>query len=548
MNSKFLTTIKAIHYAYPVFTFLSFLISFIISVCTLKARKFCVDKEVLSRKAILGLISGVIFIYLSEAFALTLRGNVTGKYPDEDQIVYLVASAVSFGTQSLVLLDNKLLVCYPYYITWAIGFIVEITLIVLILFHTFDYLLIAGHIIRICFFILLLLLSLYCYTRKSQTKCDGIDVERQSLLKKSLSARSTGSETSSNDSYGSTAPDSSESVGSESSSTSEDSYLAQQLKDQEAINKRLKENGDWVTYIKAFTIFVPYLWPFHNKALQLRAFLVVLCLFASNALNVFVPRQMGIMVDCLTKYAQGDYNQNIWIPAIIYSVLRYVSGESGIGWLRRWLWIPIEHYSYKALCTASHSHILSLSSDFHDAKSSSDLTQAVYGGRSVTELVETFCFQVVPMFLDLTAAFIYLCSQFGSYMGLILAITVVTYLYTTTKLYAKRVEKRRQYITNFRREWSISQESLDGWKTASLFNMIPHEKHRYESAVQDHLKTKKIFEFSTQLVSASQGLIMAVGLLAALSLGIYQVVHENRSTGQFTTLLVYWSQLYSKSS
>ena len=33
--------------------------------------------------------------------------------------------------------------------------------------------------------------------------------------------------------------------------------------------------------------------------------LVGFCLLASNALNVLVPNQMGVMIDSLTKYAQG---------------------------------------------------------------------------------------------------------------------------------------------------------------------------------------------------------------------------------------------------
>lgn len=45
--------------------------------------------------------------------------------------------------------------------------------------------------------------------------------------------------------------------------------------------------------------------------------LVGFCLLASNALNVLVPNQMGVMIDSLTKYAQGgmfpghDYRANL---------------------------------------------------------------------------------------------------------------------------------------------------------------------------------------------------------------------------------------------
>ena len=153
--------------------------------------------------------------------------------------------------------------------------------------------------------------------------------------------------------------------------------------------------------------------------------------------------------------------------------MKFVSGSAGIGWIRRWLWIPLEQYSYDALSTASHSHLMSLSSDFHDNKTSSDLTQAVHGGRSVADLLETVCFQVVPMFIDLTVAFAYLWSLFGPYMGLLMVATVVSYLYITTKLYSLRASKRRDYITIYRKEWTIGQQSLDGWGTASVCCFCP---------------------------------------------------------------------------
>ena len=163
-----------------------------------------------------------------------------------------------------------------------------------------------------------------------------------------------------------------------------------------------------------------------------------------------------------------DYSKNVWLPVAIYAALLFISGGACIGWLRKWLWLPIEQYSYDALSTASHSHIMSLSSDFHDSKTSSDLTQAVHGGRSVSDLLETVCFQVVPMFIDLAVAFTYLWYFFGPYMGFIMAVTVISYLYITTKLVAVRAERRRQYITVYRKEWTVGQQSMDGWITASV--------------------------------------------------------------------------------
>lgn len=207
--------------------------------------------------------------------------------------------------------------------------------------------------------------------------------------------------------------------------------------------------------------------------------------------------------------------------------------------------MPIEQYSYDALSTASHAHIMSLSSDFHDSKTSSDLTQAINGGQSVASLVETVLFQIIPMFIDLAVAFGYLWKVFGPYMGLVMVCFVVTYLYTTTKLVALRAEKRRDYITIYRKEWTIGQQSLDGWNTASLFNMIPYEQTRYASAVSDHMKSKTSYEMSSQYIGAIQSFVMTVGKVSALSLGAWRICHNQNDIGQFTTLIVYWSQLQS---
>ena len=146
--------------------------------------------------------------------------------------------------------------------------------------------------------------------------------------------------------------------------------------------------------------------------------------------------------------------------------------------------MPIEQYSYDALSTASHAHLMSLSSDFHDSKTSSDLTQAVHGGRSVSDLLETVCFQVVPMFIDLTVAFAYLWSLFGPYMGFIMAVTVISYFYITTKLVAVRAGKRRDYVTVYRKEWTVGQQSLDGWSTASV--ILPLLKRTQDQRLTSH--------------------------------------------------------------
>ncbi|KIN01787.1 hypothetical protein OIDMADRAFT_196334 [Oidiodendron maius Zn] len=254
---------------------------------------------------------------------------------------------------------------------------------------------------------------------------------------------------------------------------------------------------------------------------------------------------MGVMIDNMSAYAQGDSTRNIWLPVVAYAVLLFVNGDAGIGWIRKWLWLPLEQRSYVALSTASQAHIMSLSSDFHesDNKNTSDLMQAATTGRSVIDLLETICFQVVPMFVDSVIAFGYLWFLFGPFMGLIVATTFFSYLYITAKFIAATAEQRRQYTAVHRKEYIVGHQSLESWNIASLFNMIPHEQQRYERAVNSHMSSKRIQEFSSQYMNAAQSLTMTCGLIGGLYLATFQVAKEGKSIGELTTFLAYWAQL-----
>ncbi|TVY23227.1 Heavy metal tolerance protein [Lachnellula hyalina] len=558
-HEEVLVAVKAIHYAYPAFVIFYFIVALTITVCTLQTQALRIRDSAVRRDVILALIFAVTGSYLLECIILLVRGLATSEwFTGQDRVVYLISSAIAFGVQALALTDSKFPVWYPYYVTWFVGVAAEIGLLIFqSLTHSpvsaFDYVAIVVQALRICTFILLP--ASYFGFRNDKKQYENNDAERQSLLRKKLAPKPSESENStlngnesSNDSahapgYGTIDTTTENSDSDSDVDPDEDRYLKSERAARKLVQKRLKQDGNWFTYAKGFTIFFPYVWPTRDRSLQLRTVFVGVCLLLTNALNVLVPNQLGVMVDKLTKYSTGDHNQQIWVAITVYAVLRFISSGGCIGWIQRWLWIPVEQYSYNALNTASHAHIMDLSSDFHDNKSSSDIIQAMRGGSSIADLLELVCFQVLPMFIDLAIAVAYLWSIFGPYMGLMIAATAISYLYVTTKLVSLRAPKRRDYITVSRKEWTVGYGSLDGWVTASLFNMIPHEKQKYSSAVKSHLKSRRIFEMSSQTIIFSQGVIMGLGLFGALILGGFQVATGEVSVGRFTTLLVYWAQL-----
>jgi ABC-type transport system involved in Fe-S cluster assembly fused permease/ATPase subunit len=159
---------------------------------------------------------------------------------------------------------------------------------------------------------------------------------------------------------------------------------------------------------------------------------------------------------------------NAWIAVGIYSALSFANSSACIGWLQFWLWQPIEQYSYDALTSAVHGHVMSLSSEFHESRTASDIHQTINQGRSITNIVDTVCFKVGPTVVDLIFVFAYLLYLFGPYMALDLVVTTSFYLYTTMKLVSLAQKRRRTYHTYWRKEWSSLVSSINNWRVASV--------------------------------------------------------------------------------
>ncbi|OBT67108.1 hypothetical protein VE03_04531 [Pseudogymnoascus sp. 23342-1-I1] len=507
------------------------------------------DGQYDKRRALLSLMILVVGTYAANAVNILVRTLVDRPWAAEQhETVYLVSSFLTWLILTSALVEFELPVWYPHYGAAVIAAVSEIALLILSnifirKYRFFDLISLSIQGLRIC--ALVILLSFYT-TLRSRKTFDDDDEERQSLLPQNSAAKSVGNGNANGNGNGAgygattnsseTANDSSKD-GSSSDSDEDDVYSKRRNKAQERVRKRLETDGNWWAYVKGFSIFIPHVWPVHDKAMQLRAVAVGACLLTGNFLNMMIPRQLGVVTDALVK------GNSPWFAATVYASLTFLNSGSCIGWVQFWLWRPLEQYAEQSLSTASHQHVMSLSSDFHESKDSADIHRAVNQGQSVTKLVEMMIFEVMPMMIDLSAVCIYLNYLFGPYMGLILAITSLVFMYCTAKLVSLATNKRRQYMKSFRKEWLSVYTSIDNWRTASYFNNIPYEENRYSSNVENRLRREKDYRLGIFLVGAVQIFALTVGLVGACFLAIYQVMRHERSPGDFVILLTYWAQL-----
>jgi ABC-type transport system involved in Fe-S cluster assembly fused permease/ATPase subunit len=533
---------KVLYYLYPTVVFSFFVVSMLLSSMVLRRTKQDdrPRQQTATRRPLLALVFGFVSTYFLQIVLIGVDAIIRRQWiVDEPAMVGYLSCILVYGTQFTMLNDSASTVSNSFYASWFIalpfeliigGLHLQLTLVTTPL-NTVQVILLVLTALR-CFSLLTLAgSSVICVClRKSHSVTDE---ERQKLLSKDATQSQAGSEAG----YGTT-----EQENSSSGERIESTWERLDREAREAMEKRFEEGGgNWFAYLKDYSIMFPYIWPVHSPSLQFRALGVAVCLLASNALNVLIPRQTGIIIDTLN----GTTNANPWTAVAVFAILRLASSQSGIELIRQWLWTPIKYYSYDALTRAVYSHVMRLSADFHDSKSTSEMMVAFWGSRAVSNAVESVILQAVPMLFDLTVAVVYLSVTFGAYEGFIVVATGTIFLMLASRLIAKSTQAAREKESSLYQEHYLRQTGLTGWQTVSAFNHIGYEENRHAEAVTNRWLKHQQFVISWAVSIAFQTAVLTCGLLASAFLAVVRIRAGAATPGQFTMLLMYWSQLTS---
>lgn len=538
----------SLHYAYPTAVFTYFSIATSVAVCTLQTSSASSKVKLNRPKVIVYLLFLFVLLYLCQLILKIVQASLGSSWPSQDTVVGLLSCILVFGIEQSSLGNGTDVVWYPYIGSWLLAAVSEPTIAVLSVLdgrkHSRNlgtplpqvFLSVDMIIVSVRYLCLLAVILAY-FIGRQKPRQDKEDEETSPLLPKP--SPENGTPTTADSGYG-TADNSENNTDATNSPTDPESpWERRQRLAREQMEKRLQSEGNWISYAKGFLIFFPYIWPVHSRRLQVYAGLVGVCLIAGNALNVLIPRQMGIILDALN----GTSDRNPWIEVVVFATLRLAASEAGINLIRSMLWLPVEYYGEEAIQVAAYNHVMNLSADFHDSKSSSDLIVAISHGTTISRMLESILFQAIPMLIDLVVAFIYLSVKFGPYEGFITITTGIAFIQAATHLITRFKEKRKKMVKTFFEEHYIKQAGIQGWHTVSAFNQIPYEEDRYQKAISSEMSAMKGLYAGYLIGHAFQYLILLCGLIAGAFLAVYQVTHGQSTAGDFVMLLTYWGQL-----
>jgi hypothetical protein len=446
--------LDSLRYLYPAAIFVYFAATTAYAACTLQTASDAAKTKHSHPKLIISLLLLFISLQFGQLLERVVHGFLGPEWPSETTVVGLLSCILVFGIEQVSLGGATDVVWYPFYGSWFIATLLEPIVAVLTVltwaqrlstrtagpkvFFWIDLAIVVTRYLTLLSVILVFFLG----REKSE---EGTDEETSPLIPKP--SQRAGSDAGTVDSgYGTGNTSGNDTQGSNTEASTptdpESPWERRQRLAKEQMEKRLKSEGSWIAYAKGFLIFVPYIWPVHNRRLQLYTALVGVCLLTGNALNVLIPRQMGILLDSFS----GASTANPWVQVLIFAALRLAASEAGIHLIRQLLWMPVDLYAEESLSVAAYNHVMNLSADFHDSKSSSDLLVAISQGKALSRLLESVCFEALPMLIDLVVAFVYLSVTFGPYEGFITIATGVAFVQAATYLITRLDAQRKKMV------------------------------------------------------------------------------------------------------
>lgn len=256
------------YYLYPAAVFVYFVVASTHSVCTLQSLKVAKpDKPKAGWLSLQSLLLVFASTYLAQLVSILVFSVLQGSWiegEDDNLIVSLLACFLVFSLQNVSLRDAEEEVWYPYVGSWLLALALEPALAALSFLTGrikgpahFNVVWIVVLAVR--YVVLVSMVSLYFAQRYASRAPPSSDEERQSLLPRANSTDrlgSSGSSENSENSYGSTLEEGQEGQeGQEQTGTPEYPWEERERKAREQMEKRLLEQGNWLTYVKRFKVW-----------------------------------------------------------------------------------------------------------------------------------------------------------------------------------------------------------------------------------------------------------------------------------------------------
>lgn len=296
----------------------------------------------------------------------------------------------------------------------------------------------------------------------------------------------------------------------------------------------------------------PYIWPGDRDDLKMRVVWSMLLLLVAKAATLTVPFTFKWAIDALTGADTAPVQSSNWTLWLIASPVAMTVSYGAIRVLmaiftqwRDGIFAKVAMHAVRKLAYLTFVHMHELSLRFHLERKTGGLTRVLERGRAGIEvIVRMVILQLVPTIVELLLVMGVLLWQFDWRYVLVVAITVVVYMYYTYLATEWRIAIRRN-MNEFDTEANTKAiDSLLNYETVKYFSAETREAERYDKTVERFERASVKTYTSLAVLNTGQAIIFTLGLTSTMLMCAVGVRNGTHTVGDFVMINAMMIQLY----
>lgn len=289
--------------------------------------------------------------------------------------------------------------------------------------------------------------------------------------------------------------------------------------------------------LKNIQRIIPFLWDYKGRVILSLTFLII-----AKLATITVPLILKEIVDHLDKSKLDVLILPIAL-LLAYGLLRIAN--VAFSELRDTVFSRVRYRAMRELSTTLLEHLYTLSLQFHLERKTGAITRDLdRGTRGVSSILNYMVFNLLPTAAEFLLVAFILLGKYGSLFALVTFATVAIYITYTFLLSNWRMHFRHKMNALDSSASAIAVDGMLNYETVKYFNNETYELQRYDSILDEWEDLAVKSQASMSLLTAGQGLIIAVGVTMMMILASQGVVDGSLTLGDLVLINALMLQLF----
>jgi ATP-binding cassette subfamily B protein len=302
-------------------------------------------------------------------------------------------------------------------------------------------------------------------------------------------------------------------------------------------------SGDKGTTFQTLRNLWPYMWPADRPDLKRRVVVALSMLVIAKIITVLVPYTYKWATDALVHPVPGTTVPNgfaVLITVPIMLVVAYGVGRILLNFfnqLRDGLFAKVGQHAVRQLAFRTFVHMHDLALRYHLQRRTGGLARVISRGTNGIESIVRFTIlNTIPTLLEFVLSAAVIAYQFDWIYLVVVAVTVVAYVWFTVKASDFRIHIRRAMNDSDTDANSKAIDSLLNYETVKYFGNEKMEAARFDASQARYEQAAIRTWTSLAWMNTGQVIIFTIGMTTCMVLSGIAVMRGQQTIGDFVLI------------